>query len=206
MTAGFVANARRRQRVPAFLQRLALGLLLRRSVLARGLKRASGSFLAGMSTYLFKLGPEMLGSYARPIDRHIAAALPAVSMRLRLLDMARLLAEGVAPGLEARPGKPLRLVNIGGGPVIDSLNALILARRDRPASLAGRPIEILSLVRLGPHHALLARLSGERTGSGLVGGEVLGLRATWSFRPAPPGHTTASRRCPGRGQPPCRNA
>jgi hypothetical protein len=96
-----------------------------------------------MSTYLLKLGPDNLGdAYARPIDRRIAAALPALAVRWRLADMARLLADRLAPLLEARAGSPLRFVNIAGGPAMDSLNALLLLARDRPALLAGRAVAI----------------------------------------------------------------
>ena len=79
-----------------------------------------------------------MAAYARPIDRRIAAALPVMAVRLRLADMATLLAEALAPTLEARPRHPLRLVNIAGGPAMDSLNALIVLRRDRPGVLDGR--------------------------------------------------------------------
>lgn len=143
LAEAFVANDRRRQQAPPWLGKLFLKIFLRKSVLARGLQRAEGSFLSGLSTYLFKLGPENLGAYAAPVDRLIAAALPAASIRLRLMDVARFLADGVQPALEARPGRPLRLVNIGGGPSIDSLNALILLHRR--GALAGRQIQVLTL-------------------------------------------------------------
>src|SRR5262249_14669857 len=121
-----------------------LRFVLRGSVLARGLNEAEGGFLAGLHTYLFKLGPDLLGTYARPVDKRIAAALPSISMRLRLLDMARLLVEGASPALEARRA-PLHLVNLGGGPSSDSWNAVLLLRRDRPELLTGRAVRILTL-------------------------------------------------------------
>jgi hypothetical protein len=112
-------------------------------VLAQGIRKSEGAFLPGLSTYLLKLGPNNLGdAYAIPIDRRIAASLPALSVRLRLQDMATLLAEALAPQLAARPGRSLRLVNIAGGPAMDSLNALLLLARDRPALLAGRAVAI----------------------------------------------------------------
>jgi hypothetical protein len=96
-------------------------------------------------TYLFKLGPELLGAgYTVPLDRRIAVSLPALSMRLRLLDMARLLVEGAAPALEARRGA-LHLVNLGGGPAADSWNALLLLQKQRPELLRDRPVRILVL-------------------------------------------------------------
>ncbi len=119
--------------LPGFLRRPLLRLLLRGSVLARGIQSAEGGFLSGMNTYLLKLGPDNLGAaYARPIDRRIAAALPVMAVRLRLADMALLLAEALGPTLEARPRHPLRLVNIAGGPAMDSLNALIVLQARSP--------------------------------------------------------------------------
>jgi hypothetical protein len=120
-----------------------LRFFLRGSVLASGIRGAQGTFLGGMSTYLLKLGPHNLGdAYAKPIDRRIASALPALAVRWRLADMARLLADRLAPLLEARPGAPLGFVNIAGGPAMDSLNAIVLLARDRPALLSARAVAI----------------------------------------------------------------
>src|SRR5262249_43711290 len=141
------------ERLPAPVRRLLMRFLLRGSVLARGMRGARGSFLPGMDTYLFKLGPDNLGAaYAHPIDRRIAAALPALGMRLRLQDMARLLADAVAPQMAARPAAPLRLVSIAGGPAMDALNALIILRREQPRELAEREvrIDVLDLDATGP--------------------------------------------------------
>lgn len=143
--ADFRAEVRRQERVPAFLFNLTMRFMLRKSVLARSLQRATGTFLAGVSTYLFKLGPDHLGSWAAPIDRRVAGSLAALSMRLRLLDMARLLSEGTLPALQARHGRPLRLINVGGGPCIDSINALLFLRRSSPEALDGRRASILAL-------------------------------------------------------------
>jgi hypothetical protein len=109
------------------------------------LRRAQGTFLDGMTTYLFKLGPKNLGSYAVPVDRRILMSLPAISVRLRVRDMARLLADELAPRLLLEPERPLHLLNIAGGPAIDSLNALILLQRERPELLARRQISLAVL-------------------------------------------------------------
>ena len=95
--------------LPRFLRTMLLDFFMRGSVLWRGLRRAQGTFLSGMQTYLLKLGPDNLGSFATPIDRRIAAALPALSVRLRLQDTAQLLAAAVAPALTVR-GRPLHLI------------------------------------------------------------------------------------------------
>ncbi|MDB4989125.1 MAG: hypothetical protein JWN04_4303 [Myxococcaceae bacterium] len=144
MSAGFLVHARMRARMPAFLYRF----LLRKSVLAQHLREADErSFLGGVETYLFKLGPENLGSmFPHPIDRKIAASIPAVSMRLRLQDMARLMADAVLPMLTtSEAARPLILINLAGGPSIDSLNAVILLQQERPELLANRPVRIHAL-------------------------------------------------------------
>jgi hypothetical protein len=114
---------------------------LRNSMLGRGLMAASGTFLNAMSTYLLKLGPENLGEDASPIDRRIAASFPAFTARLRLVDMARLLAEGLGRSA-AVERRPVCLVNIGGGAGADSWNALIRMHGEKAGLLAGREIVI----------------------------------------------------------------
>ncbi|MBX5480390.1 MAG: hypothetical protein IRZ16_00875 [Myxococcaceae bacterium] len=170
----FIDSEKRRKRMPKLVGKLLMRILLRKSVLARSLQRASGSFLAGMHTYLFKLGPEHLGDWADPIDRKIAAALPAVSIRLRLRDMAELLAEALGPALEAQAGRPLLLLNVGGGPCIDSLNALLILRRDRPSVLDGRRVRIvaLDLQSAGPSFGVRALAALQQDGGPLAGVEV----------------------------------
>lgn len=126
---------------------------LQQSQLWRALRAASGRFLAWMPTYVMKLGPENLGAAeTSPIDRHILASFPAFALRVRLQDMARLLADGVARMLEAEPQRPVCFVNIAGGPASDSWNALILVNAERPELLAGREvvIAVLDLEGAGP--------------------------------------------------------
>lgn len=126
MVERFLRHQRRFARLPAWLRSATMRFFLRGSRLGRGLRRAEGTFLDGMTTYLFKLGPQNLGSYAVPADRALLRALPAVSVRLRAADVARLLAAELAPRLAKERGRPLCFVNIAGGPATDSLNALIL--------------------------------------------------------------------------------
>lgn len=143
LVAAFLAQEMPFAKLPAVVRRGLLRFFLRGSVLARGIRGAQGTFLGGMSTYLLKLGPGNLGdAYAKPIDRRIAASLPVLAVRWRLADMARLLADRLAPRLEADAGAALRFVNIAGGPAMDSLNALLLLARERPALLASRAVAI----------------------------------------------------------------
>ena len=129
-------------KLPGFLRKLLFKFFLRRSFLARGIQRTAGTFMTGLSTYVLKLGPENLGPYDTPFNRRIAASLSGLALRWRLQDMARLLADAMGDALAGAPGLPLHLINIAGGTAMDSLNALIIARREQPGSLDGRRISI----------------------------------------------------------------
>ena len=118
---------------------------LQRSTLGRGLMAAAGTFLNGMTTYLLKLGPDNLGDWATPIDRNIAASFPALVARLRLQDMAWLLADGALTVLARAPRRPLHLINIGGGTAADSWNALLRLNAEEPGLLSDRSITITVL-------------------------------------------------------------
>jgi hypothetical protein len=167
----------RRGRLRQWVRRHFYGYFLKRSVLGRALMGAAGTFLPGMPTYLMKLGPDHLGAgYAQELDRRIAGSPPALAMRLRLLDIVTLLAEGIAPSLAADATAPLHLVNIGGGPASDSLNALILLRKDHPTLLEGRAVRIHVLDR-DDHGPLFGARASEALRS--EGGPLHGLDITF---------------------------
>ncbi|HEY6477179.1 MAG TPA: hypothetical protein VI456_11405, partial [Polyangia bacterium] len=190
--ARFLAGPQPFAKLPPFVRRVLLGLFLRKSLLAQGIRRSEGAFLPGLSTYLLKLGPDNLGdAYATPIDRRIAGSVAALSVRLRLQDMATLLAETLGPRLGADPGRSLRLVNIAGGPAMDSLNALLLLRRDHPPALAGRRvwIDVLDQDHDGPAFGARALAALTAAGAPLNGldAKLLATRFNWSD-PGPLGH------------------
>jgi hypothetical protein len=160
----FMKEAQTFGKLPPLVRRPLTRFFLRGSLLGGAIGAMGNSYLSGMNTYLFKLGPENLSDpRAKPVDRKIAAALPGFCMRLRLCDMARLLADAARPALAVGPAeRPLHFLNVAGGTAIDSLNALILLRREHPALLEGRRVEItvLDLDTAGPHFGAraLARL------------------------------------------------
>jgi hypothetical protein len=139
----FIANERRRRHLPGFVLRLMLRMAARKSRLVRALFSSDTGFLDGLSTYVMKLGSgNLVPPYDTSIDRRLAASPHIVLLRLRMQQVARLVAEGIADDLAgAGSAAPLSLINIGGGPALDSINALILLRRARPELLA-RPIAI----------------------------------------------------------------
>lgn len=139
--------------LPRWLRRKLFDQMAKRSILARALRTPNATYLSGLSTYLFKLGPNNLGTITTdPLDRRFAEAPPILSIRLRLQDVAQLLAEFLEPELARNPGKPLYLLNIAGGPTMDSINAIILLKRSHPEQLAGRRIviQVLDLDTAGP--------------------------------------------------------
>ncbi len=153
LVAQFVRQQRPFERMPEWFRKGMMRFWLRRSVLARVLGSAGGTYLSGLNTYLLKLGPDNLeGVSSFPLDKRIAASAPVVSVRLRLQDVATLIAEFLAPLLTARSAAPLYLFNIAGGPAMDSLNAILLLKRDHPETIAGRRIviEVLDLDTAGP--------------------------------------------------------
>lgn len=129
------------------LQRLVFSVLLRglrkRSRLVAALQAARGGYLAGLPTYVMKLGPDnLVPPYDTDIDRRLLAAPAVTSMRIRLHQVSRLLAEGLASHLRAAPFAPLAILDIAGGPSADSLNALVLLTPD--GLLDGRTAEIVA--------------------------------------------------------------
>jgi len=150
--------------------------LCRRSILWRGTLESLGTFMSGMMTYLTRLGPDNLGAgYASDIDRAFAATIMPLSFRFRLRDVARQLAWALTPALVASPGRPVELLNIAGGTAIDSLNALILLRRQQAESLLGRSIRIQLLEpdEAGPNFAARALDALRAPGAALDGLDVV---------------------------------
>jgi len=170
----FMAEQERFRKLPRWIGMALMRFVLRGSRLAQGLRRADGTFLDGMTTYLFKLGPSNLGPYALPIDRRLVSSLPAVSMRLRLSDMAQLLADNLAPRLSAEPSRSLHLLNIAGGPAVDSLNALLRLEREHAGLLKGRELKlrVLDGDAHGPAFGARALAALQQSGAPLAGVNV----------------------------------
>jgi hypothetical protein len=122
-------------RVPGFVR----AWFARNSVL---MGSGKGGVLDGMSTYLYKLGPENLGSgYTKRMDARVAANIMAVAVRLRFREVVRILAEDLS-AKAARTQGTIAMLNLAGGTAMDSIDALIVARNQSPDSLAGRRIRI----------------------------------------------------------------
>ncbi|HEY4408019.1 MAG TPA: hypothetical protein VGN55_25485 [Xanthobacteraceae bacterium] len=178
MHDAFVEDERKRQLIPKFIMRWMLRAAARKSRLVRALFEPDAGFLDGLSTYVMKLGADnLVPPYDTPMDRRLAASPHVALLRLRTQQVAYLVAEGIADDLAgATAATPLSLINIGGGPALDSINALILLRRARP-ELLSRPIaiEVLDSSRDGAFFGAnaLAALQADR---GPLAGLAIGMR------------------------------
>jgi hypothetical protein len=168
-----VEEARRHQRMPQFIMRFMLRRAARQSLLLRALFGGEGSFLDGITTYVMKLGADHLPPpFDSAVDKRVAASAQLKLLRLRTQQVATLLADGLGDALEAEPAVPLHLVNIAGGPAIDSMNALILSRR-RGVDLK-RPIviHVLDQDDAGPFFGMNALAALTTDGAPLAGLDV----------------------------------
>jgi hypothetical protein len=173
----FTEGERRRRRIPQFIMRMMLARAAKKSRLVRALFKSDSGFLDGLSTYVMKLGADnLVPPYDSPMDRRFAASPHVVLLRLRMQQIARLLAEGLVDDLAAAEAAPLSLINIGGGPALDSINALILLRRARPDLLNRRiAIEALDTSRDGAFFGANA-LAALRAHQGPLEGLDIGMR------------------------------
>lgn len=165
-----------RAAAPAASRESFLAALQRESRLAREIGCARDGIVGGLGTYMLKLGPSNLGPWAGDLDRAIASSLPCLSARLRLRDCARLLASSLRSPLSARPGADLVLVDIAGGPVSSTLNAILELRRGAGELLANRRVRILVLDRDSEGPAFGARcLEALRSSGGALEGLDIAL-------------------------------
>ena len=175
----FVASERRRRFIPPFIMRMILRSAAKKSRLIRALFATDAGFLDGLSTYVMKLGVDnLVPPYDGPLDRRLAASPHVGLLRLRMQQTARLLADGLVAELERECGAALNLINIGGGPALDSVNALILLNRGRP-DLLRRPITIhvLDSAQDGPFFGANALAALKQAGRPLHG-----LDVAWAHR------------------------
>src|SRR5262249_9233615 len=138
----FLAWDRHNRRMPTIVTRLLMRLAARRSLLLRKILASDNGYLDSITTYMLKLGADHLPpGFDGPVDRMVAAAPHMALVRLRMQQIARLSAEALLAPLGDAPAAPLHLINIAGGPALDSINALIILARAH-ATLIHRPVTI----------------------------------------------------------------
>jgi hypothetical protein len=165
---------RKHRQLPKFLLRYFMWSAAKRSLLARALLQPDSAVLPGMSTYLMKLGADnLVPPFDTRVDRQFAAAPGVLSMRLRLQQVATLVAAGLEKELAERPAAPLHLINIGGGTAIDTLNSLLLLRQSAAPLLQRRvKIHVLDQDMNGPAFGTNALAALSVTGAPLAGFDV----------------------------------
>jgi hypothetical protein len=160
--------------MPRIVTRLLMRLAARRSLVLRKILASDNEYLDSITTYILKLGADHLPpGFDGPVDRKLAAAPHVTLVRLRMQQIAGLLAQALLAPLRDAPGAPLHLVNIAGGPALDSINALVmLARAD--TMLTGRPIaiQVFDAQQDGPTFGARALLALTEPGQPLHGLEV----------------------------------
>gem|GEM_PF-483344 len=106
-------------------------------------KDPTATYLSGMSTFMLKLGPHLIGEgEERNIDRMLSMGVSSIAARMRLRDICKLQADALIPQLMEYPQKELCFINIAGGAASDSINTLILIMKENQALLKNRKIEI----------------------------------------------------------------
>jgi hypothetical protein len=143
LSEALIAAERRQRRIPQIIMRMILRVAARKSRLVRAMFHSQAGYLDSISTYVMKLGAEnLVPPYDSPTDRQVASSPHVLLIRLRMQQIAHFVADGLAHDLTSTDAAaPLRLINIGGGPALDSINALIALRRARP-ELLNRPVVI----------------------------------------------------------------
>lgn len=145
-----------------------------KSIFGKAIMEASRTFLDGVTTYRMKLGADFLPTNANAVDKAIMASFPVLCVKLRVRDMALLLAEGLAARLESGSNRGVLLVNIGGGPAADDWNALVALRNEFSEKMAKRDfrIAVLDMDTQGPAFGARAIEALREAGSPLRGMQI----------------------------------
>lgn len=167
----YLDEHRRMQNASKFITQLLMRLAARRSLLMRALFHSDSGVLDSITTYIMKLGERHLPSgFDGSIDRKIAASPYVPLLRLRMQQIAKACANALVRPLRGNATAPLHLVNIAGGPALDSINVLIFLRRDH-GELLQRPIciHVLDSHDDGPAFGANALAALKREGAPLHG-------------------------------------
>jgi hypothetical protein len=125
-------SERQRRLFPKFLMRWMMKSAAKKSRLLDALFNTEATFLDGITTYVMKLGAaNLVPPYDTPMDRRFAASPHVTYLRLRTQQMAELVADGLVAHLVSNE-RPLAIINIAGGPAVDTINALILLAKRMP--------------------------------------------------------------------------
>ena len=173
---------RRHARVPRFVMRWMIRSAARRSRFLSGIFRPGATFLDGLTTYAMKLGEQnLLPPFDSDVDRMFARSPHVTCLRLRMQQVASLVADAAMLALEASPGRPLHIIDIAGGPAMDAVNAVLLIARS-PAGLPGAVvIHVLDPDEDGPAFGAAALQALSQPGRPLEGIDVQMRRTPYDW-------------------------
>jgi hypothetical protein len=145
-------NAEKFNKIPKFIK----NYFIKHSFAMAELLQNETSFATGISTLMMKLGPNLIGKGKRRFwDRSVSKGFGSLLIRMRMRDICKCQAEELIPLLYKSPEKNLCFINIAGGSVSDSINALFLIKKEDPSLLTNKKIEInvLDIDAYGPAFA-----------------------------------------------------
>lgn len=156
-------NAKKFQRLPQFLKKYFAKHSFVMAELLPNDKRET--YLSGISTLMLKLGPWLIGKGKnRFLDRLASKALGGILLRMRVRDISHQQSTAAIPLLKKELRKNICFFNIAGGAASDSINSLMLIKKENSELLKGRKIEItiLDTDSFGPDFAdrCIAALKG----------------------------------------------
>lgn len=120
------------------------------------MSNVDNSYLNGMRTLLYKLGPDLSREIKLGFrDKWAVKQTSFMGLRIRLRDLCRCQSKLLITQLKQFPERNLCFYNIAGGAATDSINTLILIHESDPELLKRRKIEIniLDIDTYGPNFA-----------------------------------------------------
>lgn len=120
------------------------------------MSNVDNSYLSGMRTLLYKLGPNLSRGIKLGFrDKWAVKQTSFMGLRIRVRDLCRLQSKLLQTQLKQFPERNLCFFNIAGGAATDSINTLILIQEADAEVLKGRKIEIniLDIDIYGPNFA-----------------------------------------------------
>jgi hypothetical protein len=168
------AADRRYRMLPGFLFAWLLRRAARTSRFVSAMIQPRSTYLDGISTYAMKLGADnLLPPFDGAVDRRFAASAQATLLRLRMQQTAHLVAAAAQRAGCPPRFRSLHLVDIGGGPAMDAINAVLLLARGSP-DFRATPIHIHVLDREedGASFGRAALAALQREGGPLAGMDV----------------------------------
>lgn len=174
LLAKYAAADRRQRRVPTALQKWLMRNLARRSPLMKALIQPESDHFDGLSTYVIKLGDKNLPPpFDGRLEKRIAGSPHALLTRVRMQQIAGMMADTIRTDPLFRGAQTLHFLNIAGGPAFDSINALLALAQDAPELLDRRiEIQVLDLASSGAAFGRASIAELTRPGGPLAGVDV----------------------------------